>query len=407
MDSAHRAVEGVVRGSYGRLISYLSARSGDVAGAEDALSDALLAALRSWPESGVPDKPEAWLLFAARRRMADQARHRRVQGEAGPSLRSALRDAEELASSSAFPDERLKLLFVCAHPALDESLHTPLMLQAVLGLDAAAIARAFLTLPATMGQRLSRAKAKIREAGITFAVPTGSELPARLHAVLDAIYAAYGSGWDDQGGSDPRRRGLSDEALWLARVTVACLPQEPEALGLCALLLYCEARREARRTPSGAYVPIADQDTQRWSRAHLQEAERLLSCAAQRGQMGRFQLEAAIQSAHMERARGRSIDWRAIALLYQGLLQQTPTLGALVGQAAALAQAEGPSRGLALLDQIESSLVAEYQPYWAARAHLLALTDQSTRAHEAYAKAIALAHDPAVRQFLQQRMHAL
>jgi RNA polymerase sigma-70 factor (ECF subfamily) len=386
------------------LISYLSARSGDVAGAEDALSDALLAALRSWNERGVPDKPEAWLLAAARRRMLDQARHQRVRSEASLLLRSALSEAEQLASSSGFPDERLKLLFVCAHPAIDDTLHTPLMLQAVLGLDAAIIAKAFLSLPATMGQRLSRAKAKIREANITFSVPSGPQLPARLDAVLSAVYAAYGSGWDDHAGSDPRRRGLTDEALWLARVTLACLPEEPEAAGLLALLLYCEARRAARRSKAGAYVPIADQDTSLWSVPMLEEAERLLAHAARARRIGRFQLEAAIQSAHVERMRGGTIDWRAIALLYQGLLREAPTLGAHVGQAAAVAQAEDAAAGLRLLDQLEPELVREYQPYWAARAHLLRLNAQPDASRDAYSRAIALSPDPAVRQFLTQRM---
>jgi RNA polymerase sigma-70 factor (ECF subfamily) len=361
----------VVRGSYGRLISYLSARSGDVAGAEDALSEALMAALRVWPERGVPAKPEAWLLSAARRRMVDHARHRRVRDASSEALSRALHEAEALAAEHVFPDERLKLLFVCAHPAIDSALHTPLMLQAVLGLDAAAIAKVFLTMPATMGQRLSRAKAKIREAAIAFAMPGELELPQRLSAVLQAIYAAYGSGWEDDAGSDPRRRGLRDEALWLARVTAACLPSEPEALGLLALLLYCEARHAARRSPAGDYVPIAEQDTSLWSRPLIAEAEQTLAQAAVACRLGRFQLEAAIQSAHVERMRGGAIDWSAIALMYRGLVQAAPTVGGAVGHAAAAAQARGASAGLALLDQISADFATAYQPYWAVRAHLL------------------------------------
>lgn len=403
-DSAQRAVEGVVRSSYGRLISYLSARSGDVAGAEDALSEALLTALEVWPARGVPDKPEAWLLSAARRKLIDRLRRQRVRHASSAALQRALEEAEQLASAATFPDERLKLMLVCAHPAIDVALHTPLMLQAVLGLDAAAIGKAFLTLPATMGQRLSRAKAKIREAGITFAVPDESALPARIEAVLQAIYAAYGASWDDHAGTDPRRSGLSEEAVWLARVCCMCLPHEPEARGLLALLLYCEARHDARRSSSGAYVPIVEQDTARWSRSMIEEAEQLLAAASSARHLGRFQLEAAIQSAHVERMRGQAVDWSAVALLYRGLVQIAPTLGASVGEAAALAQARGPERGLDRLDQIAADLAAEYQPYWAVRAHLLRLAGRTAAAREAYRRAIALCDDPAVRQFLAQRL---
>src|SRR5438132_9829839 len=257
-----------------------------------------------------------------------------------------------MSATSIFPDERLKLLFVCAHPAIDASVHTPLMLQVVLGLDAAAIARAFLTSPATLGQRLVRAKAKIRDAGSAFEVPGGSELPQRLGAVLEAIYAVYGSGWDDVAGADPRRRGLTDEAMWLARVLLALLPAEPEARGLLALMLYCEARRQARRAGDGGYVPLSEQDTRLWSMPLIEEAERLLTMAARQQHAGRFQLEAAIQSAHVERARCGRVDWHAITLLYEGLVRVAPTLGARVGRAAALAEASGPEAGFALLDDI-------------------------------------------------------
>ena len=403
-DSARRAVEGVVRSSYGRLVSYLSARSGDVAGAEDALSEALLTALRVWPAQGVPDKPEAWLLSAARRKLVDRVRQQRVRQASSGALQRALEEAEELACDSAFPDERLTLMLVCAHPAIDPTLHTPLMLQAVLGLSAVAIGKAFLTLPATMGQRLARAKAKIREAGITFGVPHESELPQRIEAVLQAIYAAYGVSWEDYAGTDAGRRGLSEEALWLARVCCACLPREPEALGLLALLLHCEARHGARRTPNGDYVPIVEQDTARWSRPMIAEAERLLTAASRERRIGRFQLEAAIQSAHVERMRGNPVDWSAVALLYRGLVQIAPTLGAVVGEAAALGQARGPEEGLQRLEQIAPELVRDYQPYWAVRAHLSRLAARTAAAQEAYQRAIALSEDPAVRQFLAQHV---
>ncbi len=269
-DDPRLIVEHVARESYGRLIAFLSARTGDVAAAEDALGDAFVTALHKWPHDGVPVKPEAWLLTAARRRLIDRLRHDRVRLEAAPTLRALMSEAESISAAEsinedAFPDERLKLLFVCAHPDIDRGMHTPLMLQVVLGLDAATIASAFLTSPATMGQRLSRAKARIRDAGIAFEIPDRGELPVRLDAVLDAIYAAYGSGWDDVCGSDPRRAGLAQEAVWLARTLLELLPDEPETRGLLALMLYCEARRPARRTAEGNYVPMSEQDVSLWS----------------------------------------------------------------------------------------------------------------------------------------------
>ena len=205
------------------------------------------------------------------------------------------------------------------------------MLQTVLGLDAATIARAFLAAPATMGQRLSRAKAKIRDAGIRFDVPHGDQLPQRLGAVLEAIYAAYGTGWDDFTNADSRWRGLADEAIWLARMLLELMPGEPEAQGLLAMMLYCEARRPARRAPDGAYVPLSDQDTRLWLRPLIDEADRTLTAASRQRRPGRFQLEAAVQSAHIDRAHADKPDWSAIARLHERLLLEAPTLGALVG----------------------------------------------------------------------------
>jgi predicted RNA polymerase sigma factor len=402
VDEAFRAAESVARVSYGRLVSYLSARSGDVSGAEDSLSEAFVAALQTWPKNGIPSNPEAWLLHAARRRLIDRIRLDRTRDANADALRSLLGEAEDLSMASAFPDERLKLLFVCAHPAIDARVHTPLMLQVVLGLDAAAIGAAFLTPASTMGQRLSRAKTKIKETRIEFAVPTGTDLPPRLFAVLEAIYAAYGHGWDDVDGADARRSGLADEAIGLARLLVELLPGEPEALGLLALVQYCEARRAARRTAAGRYVPLTEQDPRLWSQARLEDADRLLTLAARFGRTGRFQLEAAVQSAHVERARGGRTDWSAIALLYEGLVRVAPTFGALVGRAAAVAEANGPAHGLALLDGISESGVATYQPYWAARAHCLSRLGRAREARAALDHALRFTEDRAVRQFLEQ-----
>jgi predicted RNA polymerase sigma factor len=399
----HAAVERAARQSYGRLVAYLSARWRDVAGAEDALADAFLAALRTWPRDGVPANPEAWLLTSARHRLIDRARHDEMRVGALQEFRRAVDEAQAMSEARAFPDDRLKLLFVCAHPAIDRSIHTPLMLQVVLGLDAATIAQAFLTLPATMGQRLSRAKAKIRDTRIAFDVPDGDELPKRLDAVLDAIYAAYGSGWDDLTGADPRRRGLTDEAIWLARMLLELMPDEPEAQGLLALMLFCEARREARRTGDRGYVPMSEQDTTLWSVPLVTEAERHLAAAATWKRPGRFQLEAALQSAHTERAQRGQVDWQAIALLYEGLVRAAPTIGALVGRAAALAEASGAAAGLAQLDDIALDSVKAYQPYWAVRAHLLRRLGREGEAIDAFDRAIALTGDDAIREFLTRR----
>ncbi|TSD88870.1 RNA polymerase subunit sigma-70 [Mycobacterium sp. KBS0706] len=396
-----RAVERAARDSYGRLVTFLAARSRDIAAAEDALADAFRAALETWPRDGVPDRPEAWLLTAARRRLIDGARHLRVRAEAVPDLRLVAKEAEDLAEADRFPDERLKLLFVCAHPAIDPAIHTPLMLQTVLGLDAARIASAFLISPAAMGQRLSRAKVKIRDAGIGFELPEAKELPPRLDAVLEAIYAAYGSGWDDVAGADPRRRGLAAEAVDLGRMLRPLLPAEPEVEGLLALMLHCEARREARRDPEGDYVPLSEQDTARWSTPMMAEAERILSAAAQDKRFGRFQLEAAIQSVHAQRARTGRTDWESIALLYGGLVRLAPTIGARVGQAAAVAEARGAAAGWALLQAIPGEAVAGYQPYWALAAHLLRRLGRPADA--AYDRAIGLCEDPAMRAFLLRR----
>jgi predicted RNA polymerase sigma factor len=404
---AHDAIDRAARDSYGRLVAFLAARSRDVASAEDALADAFVAALETWPQTGAPEKPEAWLLTAARRRLIDRARHDRVHAEAVTTLLAIADKAQEMADGDGlFPDERLRLLFVCAHPAIDAAARTPLMLQTVLGLDAARIASAFLVKPSAMGQRLSRVKTKIREAGIGFEVPEEEELPERLDAVLEAIYAAYGSGWDDIAGADPRRKGLAVEALDLGRLLLRLMPGEPEVLGLLALMLHCEARREARRTKAGTYVPLSRQDVTRWSMPMIAEAEGYLRTAAQAGRMGRFQLEAAIQSAHAQRAVVGRTDWETVALYYEGLVRLAPTIGALVGRAAAVAEARGADVGWGLLEEVPADAVRSYQPYWALTAHLLKRLGRSDEAAAAYSRAIGLCEDAAMREFLTREATA-
>jgi RNA polymerase sigma-70 factor (ECF subfamily) len=278
------------------------------------------------------------------------------------------------------------------------------MLQTVLGLDAARIASAFLVQPTAMGQRLSRAKAKIRDAGIAFAVPEPSELPPRLDAVLEAIYAAYGSGWEDVAGADPRRKGLALEAIELGRLLLRLLSGEPEAQGLLALMLHCEARRAARRSVDGGYVPLSEQDVMLWSAPMIDEAQQLLVAAERARRIGRFQLEAAIQSVHASRAWTGRTDWEAIALLYEGLVRLAPTIGALIGRGAAIAEARGAEHGWALLQAIPAEAVAGYQPYWALAGHLLKRLGRNEQAADAYSRAIGLCEDPAMRDFLARQV---
>lgn len=404
MDARH-AAEAAARASYGRLLAYLCARSRDVAAAEDALGDALGAALETWPRDGVPDRPEAWLVTAARRKLVDNIRRERVRSSATETL---LLITDEIAPEAVvFSDERLKLLFVCAHPAIDPGARTPLMLQTVLGLDAARIASAFLVAPAAMSQRLVRAKAKIKDANIAFEVPEIGELSSRLGAVLEAIYAAYGAGWDYVAGVDPHWGQLVEEALWLARLVVELLPDEPEAKGLLALLLHCEARRAARRSRDGSFVPLSEQDPDRWCRPMMMEAEQLLAAAAAQQRMGRFQLEAAIQSAHAERARSGQVDCAAIVQLYDGLITIAPSVGALLGRAAAIAAKGSAQDALALIDDIPTASIATHQPYWALRGHLLEQLGHAEAAKAAYGRAIGLSEDAAVRNFLLRRVSSI
>jgi predicted RNA polymerase sigma factor len=398
-----RTIERVARESYGRLVAYLSSHTHDLASAEDALSEALVKALTAWPRDGLPQNPEAWLLTAARHSLIDVIRHQRVVLASEPTLTLLKENSPEANLSAEFPDERLKLLFVCAHPAIDPAMHTPLMLQAVLGLDAVRIAHAFLVPPKTMGQRLFRAKTKIRDGGIQFEIPQERDLPERLDAVLEAIYAAFGIGWDDMFGIDQRGRDLAEEAIWLARVLLQLMPSEAEVQGLLALMLHCEARRSARRALDGRYVPLSEQDSKQWSLPLIEEAERHLAEASSRGRTGRFQLEAAIQSVHAERARSGRTDWAAITLFYEQLVRLSPALGTRIGYAAAVAEAEGPEVGLAALELIAPDAVSHYQPYWAVRAHLLQGLGKTPEASDAYDRAIGLAEDPVVREFLLQK----
>ena len=406
-DAAGRAAERVARESYGRIVAFLAARTRDVAGAEDALSDAFAAALRTWPVEGIPDNPDAWLLTAARRRQTDAARRRQVQNAGQGHLQLIGDELEAMADErNAIPDRRLVLMFACAHPAIDRSMRTPLILQTILGLTSEDIAAAFLVPPGTMGQRLVRAKTRIRDAGIPLRMPDAQELPERLAAVLDAIYAAYAKGWNEM--SDDALPELADEALWLGRLLVSLLPDEPEAKGMLALMFYTTARAAARRDAAGAYVPLEEQDTALWDDSLIALAENLLRQANSAGPSGRYQIEAAIQSAHVTRRLTGTSNWRAVVALYDHLLAFTRSPVVILNRAVARAEVDGPHAALCELAPLEADKrLQSYQPYWAAKGHLLARAGNTAEAIEALTVAIGLATDDAVKGYLKLRRTSL
>ncbi len=403
MSDARAIAEQTARASYGRLLAWLSSRSRDVAAAEDALGDAFRAALETWPETGAPTSPEAWLLTAARRKLIDGARRQNTRILSTPALTLAAEEAEAaMRADKPFPDERLKLLFICAHPAIDAAIRTPLMLQTVLGLDAARIASAFLVSPRAMSARLVRAKRKIKVAAIPFDTPGGPDLAARLPTVLEAIYAAFGAGWDFEAGAETDPHHLTGEALYLASLLTQLLPDEAECWGLFSLMLHAEARKDARRI-NGAYIPLSDHDTSRWDKNMIAHGEAALAQAWRLDQSGPYQIEAAIQSAHAAaRLNDRDIS-DEIVMLYRQLVEIAPTIGAYVGSAGALAAAARPEEGLHLLATLDPARVENYQAYWAVRAHILDQLGRKPEAQSAYDRAIGLAQDEAARKFLMQK----
>lgn len=403
------AAERVARESYGRLLALLAARTRDVAAAEDALADAFAAAISAWPRGGVPDNPEAWLFAAAKRKLIDASRRKRTANEGEAQLLLNVEEIEAETAAGDMPDRRLGLMFACAHPAIEESVRTPLMLQVVLGFSAERIGAAFLVEPTAMGQRLVRAKKKIRDAGISFDVPEPAEWGARFAAVLDAIYAAYGAGWSDPLGADPERRGLAEEAVWLARVLASQVREEPEPLGLLSLMLHLEARRPARRDRDGRFVPLDEQDVGLWRRELMLEAEAALRAAAAMKRPGRYQLEAAIQSAHATRAWRGEADWDAIVLLYGALSELTGSPVARLNAAAAIARRDGPECGLDAAEEVAQRhpVMNDYQPYWALKADICARLGRAEAARAAYDEAILREDDRAVIAFLKSRRDSL
>jgi RNA polymerase sigma-70 factor (ECF subfamily) len=403
----HETADAVARHSYGKLVAFLAARSGNVAAAEDALSEAFATALVDWPAKGCPENPEGWLLTVARRKLIDTARRRKSEASAD-EFDLEIENLAEPVDENEIPDRRLGLMFACAHPAIDAAIRAPLMLQAVLGLDAAQIASAFLMSPSAMSQRLVRAKTKIRQARIPLRIPEREELPERLETVLDAIYAAFAEGWTDAAGTDVARRDLAEEAIYLCRLVAQLLPGEPEVLGLLALMLYAEARRRARRNAAGEFIALAEQDTSFWDRERIEEAEAALLRASEMDLIGRYQLEAAIQSAHVSRRRTGIANWPAVVKLYDALFTLTGSPVAAINRAVATAEIDGAAAALAALDAVGAdSRVVEYQPYWAARAEMLARAGAHGPASDAYEIAIGLERDPSVRQHLERKRAAL
>lgn len=398
-DEEARAVAArAARDGYGRLLARLAAPAGDIAAAEDALADALERALRTWPTDGVPRSPEAWLLTVARNRLKDHWKSAATRtGVPLDPNRHAGAHLEEI-DPDAVGDRRLELMLVCAHPAVDPAVRTPLMLNAVLGFTAAEVAGALALPPSTVSARLVRAKRRIKGAGIPFAIPDRSVLPERMADVLEAVYGAYAIEWPI--GGVERREGMTAEALHLAETLAALAPRDGETHALAALICLSASRSGARRDSDGGFVPLAEQDPARWSSPLIDRGRAHLARAHATGTVGRFGLEAAVQAVHANRRETGTTDWPALLELHRAIHRLAPTLGSGAALAATVAEVDGPAAGLEVLDSLGDA-AQRFQPAWVTRAHLLDRVGRVDEAVEALDKAVSLTTDPAERRHLE------
>jgi predicted RNA polymerase sigma factor len=405
-DSVAQAAESAARDSYGRLLALLAASTRDIGAAEDALADAFERALRNWPRQGVPDRPDAWLLAVARNRLRDEWKSARARYAVALDVE---RDAPQQldVDPDEIPDLRLALMLACSHPALDRSVHTPLMLNTVLGCTAEQIGQAFSIPTSTMATRLVRAKKRIKATGIPFRIPERADLPPRMTSVLEAVYGAYAIDWATTG---PQPRAIPSQALQLAELVSDLAPEDPEAHGLAALVELSTARAPARTDSSGLFVPLLEQDPARWDSALIERAHAHLRLAHALGQVGRFQLEAAIQSVHCARRNTGTTDWSTLLSLHRTLDAIAPSLGSGVALAAVVAETAGPAAGLQRLRTLHeryADAARRFQPAWALRAHLLHRLGRLPEAVEAYDHAIKLTHEPAARHHLRDKRNLL
>ena len=400
-------IESTFRAEHGRVLAALISQLGDFTLAEDALQDALVNALERWDADGVPRNPGAWLLTVARRRAVDRIRHSSSLERTAVSLDTELYTAspEESNMEDSIPDDRLKLMFTCCHPALALESQVALTLHTLGGLSTPEVARAFLVPVPTMAQRLARARNKIRNAGIPYRVPPPELLPERLEALLTVIYLIFNEGYTASSGDVLTRQELCEEAIRLSRVLVNLLPapQAAEARGLLALMLLHDLRRASRVDAQGDLVLLEEQNRERWDRSKIEEGTALLDEALTLNDPGPYQVQAAISALHAEAPTAESTDWKQIAALYETLARMMPSMVVEVNRAVAVAMAEGPQIGLQRLDLIEGQ-AENFYPYQAARADLLRRLDRPQAAAEAYQRAFDLCPNPAQRAYFQRRL---
>jgi RNA polymerase sigma-70 factor (ECF subfamily) len=407
----------IFRRESGRCTATLIRVLGDIDLAEDAVAEAFAIAAEQWPMHGVPPNPGGWITTTARNRAIDRLRRESTRTDRSIAAYRLHGDAmepepnPELDALDGFvdvvPDDQLRLMFLCCHPALAADAQVALTLRLLGGLDSPEIAHAFLVPEATLAQRIVRAKRKLRDNHAPYRVPRSAELPDRLHAVLTTVYLIYTEGHTATTGDGLTRGDLSREAIRLGRVLVALMPDEPEAVGLLALMLLTEARRPARTADDGSMIRLADQDRDRWDRALIAEGHDLVRACLRRNQPGPFQIQAAIAAVHADAARADDTDWSQIVALYDQLSSLRPNAVVALNRAIAVGELHGPPDGLAALDELDTVLLEDYQPYYAARADLLARAGRRADARLAYDRAIALTVNPAERRFLERQRDVL